>query len=76
MDYENLKNKLQGCYVTVPTPFKDTKNLPLNFDALKDYVEFLFHRRIYYTSCERSISLGPCLQGMGAPKAWAWEQNR
>ena len=41
MGYENLKNKLQGCYVTVPTPFKDTKNLPLNFDALKDYVEFL-----------------------------------
>ena len=41
MDYENLKKKLEGCYVTVPTPFKDIKNLPINFDALKDYVEFL-----------------------------------
>ena len=40
MDYENLKERLEGCYVTVPTPFKDIKNLPLNFDALKDYVEF------------------------------------
>ncbi|GIT08086.1 MAG: hypothetical protein CM1200mP30_17160 [Pseudomonadota bacterium] len=41
MNYENLKKKLEGCYVTVPTPFKDINNLPLNFDALKDYVEFL-----------------------------------
>ena len=42
MDYENLKKKLEGCYVTVPTPFKDIKNLPLNFDALKDYVCLLY----------------------------------
>ena len=52
MDYENLKKKLEGCYVTVPTPFKDIKNLPLNFDALKDYVEFLLgnglNRRIVH----------------------------
>ena len=31
MNYENLKKKLEGCYVTVPTPFKDTEALPLNF---------------------------------------------
>jgi len=41
MDYEILKKRLEGCYVTVPTPFKDIKNLPLNFDALEEYVEFL-----------------------------------
>ena len=41
MNYENLKKKLEGCYVTVPPPFKDINNLPLNFDALNDYVEFL-----------------------------------
>ena len=51
MDYENLKNKLQGCYVTVPTPFKDTKNLPLNFDALKDYVEFLLGNGLNSGNC-------------------------
>ncbi len=34
MDFENLKKKLEGCYVTVPTPFKDIKNLPLNFLSL------------------------------------------
>ena len=38
MDYEKLKTKLEVCYVTVPTPFKDIKNLPLNFDALNDYL--------------------------------------
>ena len=31
MDYEKLKKKLEGCYVTVPTPFKDKKNLPPKF---------------------------------------------
>ena len=51
MDYENLKNKLQGCYVTVPTPFKDTKNLPLNFVALKDYVEFLLGNGLNSGNC-------------------------
>ena len=30
MDYENLKEKLEGCCVTVPTPFKD-----VFFSALK-----------------------------------------
>jgi 4-hydroxy-tetrahydrodipicolinate synthase len=51
MYYENLKNKLQGCYVTVPTPFKDTKNLPLNFVALKDYVEFLLGNGLNSGNC-------------------------
>jgi len=51
MDYEKLKKKLQGCYVTVPTPFKDTNNLPLNFDALKDYVEFLLGNGLNSDNC-------------------------
>jgi len=51
MDYEILKEKLEGCYVTVPTPFKDIKNLPLNFDALKDYVEFLLGNGLNSKNC-------------------------
>ena len=51
MDYENLKKKLEGCYVTVPTPFKDINNLPLNFDALKDYVEFLLGNGLDRENC-------------------------
>ena len=49
MDYEIFK--LEGCYVTVPTPFKDIKNLPLNFDALKDYVEFLLGNGLNSKNC-------------------------
>ena len=51
MNYENLKKKLEGCYVTVPTPFKDINNLPLNFDALKDYVEFLLGNGLNSKNC-------------------------
>jgi len=51
MDYEILKKNLEGCYVTVPTPFKDIKNLPLNFDALKDYVEFLLGNGLNSKNC-------------------------
>lgn len=51
MDYEILKKKLEGCYVTVPTPFKDINNLPLNFNALKDYVEFLLGNGLDNKNC-------------------------
>ena len=51
MNYENLKKKLEGCYVTVPTPFKDINNLPLNFNALKDYVEFLLGNGLDSKNC-------------------------
>ena len=51
MDYEIFKKNLEGCYVTVPTPFKDIKNLPLNFDALKDYVEFLLGNGLNSKNC-------------------------
>ncbi|KRO56087.1 MAG: dihydrodipicolinate synthase [Pelagibacteraceae bacterium BACL5 MAG-120820-bin39] len=51
MNYENLKKKLEGCYVTVPTPFKDTEALPLNFEALKEYVEFLLGNGLNKENC-------------------------
>ncbi|MSP10741.1 MAG: dihydrodipicolinate synthase family protein [Pelagibacteraceae bacterium] len=51
MDYEKLKIRLEGCYVTVPTPFKDTKDLPINFDALKDYVDFLLNNGLNNENC-------------------------
>jgi len=43
MDIEKLKKKLHGCYVTIPTPFEDSEGLPLNFSAIKDYVDFLLN---------------------------------
>jgi len=51
MDYEILKKRLEGCYVTVPTPFKDIKDLPLNFGALEDYVEFLLGNGLETNNC-------------------------
>jgi dihydrodipicolinate synthase/N-acetylneuraminate lyase len=38
---DQLKLLLEGCYVTVPTPFSDTEGLPLNEPALRAYVRFL-----------------------------------
>jgi len=36
-----LKKKLEGCYVTVPTPFRDSDGLPVDEEALRAYVRFL-----------------------------------
>jgi 4-hydroxy-tetrahydrodipicolinate synthase len=36
-----LKKKLEGCYVTVPTPFRDVEELPIDEAALRTYVRFL-----------------------------------
>lgn len=41
MNPERLKSLLEGCYVTVPTPFEDTEGLPVNEAALRTYVRFL-----------------------------------
>ena len=41
MDIELLKKKLCGCYVTIPTPFEDNNNFPINFSALREYARFL-----------------------------------
>ncbi|MGI9489229.1 MAG: dihydrodipicolinate synthase family protein [Geminicoccaceae bacterium] len=36
-----LKKKLEGCYVTVPTPFADQRGWPVDGQALRRYVRFL-----------------------------------
>ena len=36
-----LKRKLEGCYVTVPTPFADKRGWPVDEQALRTYVRFL-----------------------------------
>ena len=41
MDPQNLKTRLEGCYVTIPTPFADVPGLPVDEAALRAYVRFL-----------------------------------
>jgi len=41
MDQAALRQKLEGCYVTVPTPFADEPGLPVHEHALRAYVRFL-----------------------------------
>lgn len=41
MQTEVLKKKLEGCYVTVPTPFRDEEGFPVDEAALRTYVRFL-----------------------------------
>jgi dihydrodipicolinate synthase/N-acetylneuraminate lyase len=38
---DHLKKLLEGCYVTVPTPFADTEDFPVDETALRAYVRFL-----------------------------------
>lgn len=40
MDRERLRNRMRGCYVTVPTQFHDPE-LELNLTAMRQHVEFL-----------------------------------
>jgi 4-hydroxy-tetrahydrodipicolinate synthase len=41
MGPDHLKKSLEGCYVTIPTPFLDTPGLEVNEAALRAYVRFL-----------------------------------
>lgn len=41
MNPDNLKSDLAGCYVTIPTPFRDEPDLPVNEAALREHVRFL-----------------------------------
>ncbi|WP_108661801.1 dihydrodipicolinate synthase family protein [Acuticoccus kandeliae] len=41
MGVETLKTALEGCYVTIPTPFSDVEGLPVDEAALRTYVRFL-----------------------------------
>jgi 4-hydroxy-tetrahydrodipicolinate synthase len=38
---DHLKIGLEGCYVTIPTPFHDTPEMEINEPALRTYVRFL-----------------------------------
>ncbi len=38
---DQLKSLLEGCYVTIPTPFSDTEYLPVDEKVLRNYVRFL-----------------------------------
>jgi 4-hydroxy-tetrahydrodipicolinate synthase len=51
MNAQELKKKLEGCYVTVPTPFKDSDGFPINYEALTDYVEFLLCNGLNQDNC-------------------------
>jgi dihydrodipicolinate synthase/N-acetylneuraminate lyase len=44
LDPQRLKSRLEGCYVTIPTPFRDEPGFPINGDALRTYVRFLLSR--------------------------------
>ena len=41
MSQDQLKRLLEGCYVTVPTPFEDRDGFPVSETALRTYVRFL-----------------------------------
>ena len=41
MTVDELKVALEGCYVTIPTPFADREDLPIDESALRTYVRFL-----------------------------------
>lgn len=41
MTPDQLRKRLEGCYVTIPTPFVDAPGYPLNLDALRAYTRFL-----------------------------------
>ena len=41
MTVDELKVALEGCYVTIPTPFADREDLPIDEAALRTYVRFL-----------------------------------
>ncbi|WP_095199699.1 dihydrodipicolinate synthase family protein [Mesorhizobium carmichaelinearum] len=41
MDFEKLKSRLAGCYVTIPTAFVDSADFPVNHVAIRAYVRFL-----------------------------------
>jgi dihydrodipicolinate synthase/N-acetylneuraminate lyase len=36
-----MKKALEGCYVTIPTPFRETADMPVDEGALRRYVRFL-----------------------------------
>ena len=40
-DQQTLRERLYGCYVTIPTMFNDDDELSVNLDGIRQHVEFL-----------------------------------
>ncbi len=43
MDQKTLRERLYGCYVTIPTMFNDDEGLSINLDAMREHVQFLIN---------------------------------
>ena len=41
MNQETLRERLYGCYVTIPTMFNDDDEMSVNLDGIRQHVEFL-----------------------------------
>ncbi len=41
LSVRDLRKNLEGCYVTIPTPFADAPGMEVNESALREYVRFL-----------------------------------
>ncbi len=41
MDTVAARNRLQGCYTTIPTMFRDDADLSVDHDAIRQHVRFL-----------------------------------
>lgn len=41
MDFAQSRDRLQGCYVTIPTMFRDDADLTVDHDAIRRHVRFL-----------------------------------
>jgi len=41
MDFATSRSRLQGCYVTIPTMFRDDEDLSVDHAAIRQHVEFL-----------------------------------
>jgi dihydrodipicolinate synthase/N-acetylneuraminate lyase len=41
MDYTRSRDRLQGCYITIPTMFRDDEDLSVDHDAIRRHVRFL-----------------------------------
>lgn len=44
MDFDNARQRLSGCYVTIPTLFHDDAELSLNLEGIQQHVGFLMER--------------------------------
>jgi 4-hydroxy-tetrahydrodipicolinate synthase len=61
---DDLKALLEGCYVTVPTPFEDSAKMPVNEAALRTYVRFLIDAGL---NAENATSLPAVLLAIFRP---------